>query len=91
MIHHAFAGINEQEGSRGTGSTRDHIFEEFLVTWSIDDGVGTFLSAEENTRGIDGDVLLLFFEESIEQERIFKVHAFGGTVATYLFDFSIRQ
>jgi hypothetical protein len=39
--------------------------------------------------GVDGDVLLLLFEEGVEEEGVFKVHALGLGGGLDLGDFSI--
>ena len=57
----------------------------------VDDRVGALLRAEEDARGIDGDVLFLLFDQGVEEEGVFELHAFDGTVLTNLLDLAVRQ
>jgi len=91
LVHHAFLGVDEQKGGGGAGGAGHHVLEELLVARGIDDRVSALLRAEEDARGIDGDILFLLFNERVEKESIFKLHAFDGTVLTNLLDLAVGQ
>ena len=90
LVHDAFLGVDEQEGGGGAGGAGHHVLEELLMARGVDDRVGALLRAEEDARGIDGDVLLLLFDQGVEEEGVFELHAFDGTVLTNLLDFAVR-
>ena len=91
LVHDAFLGVNEEQGSGSRSGAGHHVLQELLVAGGVDDRVGTLLGAEEDARGINRDILLLFLDQGVEQKSIFELHAFGGTVLTDLFDLTVRQ
>jgi hypothetical protein len=46
---------------------------------SVDDNVLAVLPGEEGAGGVDGDTLLLLFEEGVEQERILELFTLAAT------------
>jgi hypothetical protein len=85
----AFICSDEKDGGIGAGGTGDHVLEELFMTWRVDDDVGASVRSELDLGGVDGDVLLLLFEEGVEEEGVFKVHALGLGGGLDLGDFSI--
>ena len=57
----------------------------------VDDRVGALLRAEEDARGIDGDVLLLLFDQGVEEEGVFELHAFDRAVLADLLHLAVGQ
>ena len=62
LFLHAFIGGDHKHGRVRVRRAGDHVFQKFLVTGRIDNHVIPFRGFERNLSGIDGDVLLLFFE-----------------------------
>ena len=62
LFLHAFIGGDHKHGRVRIRRAGDHVFQKFLVTGRIDNHVIPFRGFERNLSGIDGDVLLLFFE-----------------------------
>ena len=57
----------------------------------VDDRIATPRRSKWNLGRVDGDVLLLFLEQRVEQKGKFKFHPLGGTGLSYLLDFALRQ
>ena len=91
LVHDAFFGVDEEEGGGGAGGTGHHVLEELLVARGVDDRVGALLRAEEDARGVDGDVLFLLFDQGVEKEGVFEFHAFGRAVLADLVHLAVRQ
>ena len=91
LVHDAFLGIDEQEGGGGAGGAGHHVLEELLVARGVDDRVGTLLRAEEDARGVDGDVLFLLFDQGVEEEGVFELHAFDRAVLADLLHLAVGQ
>src|SRR5205085_10008440 len=62
-----------------------------LVTGCIDNHVIPLRRFERNLCRVDGDVLLLFFEQGIKKKGKLELHVFRGAGALHLFKFSFRQ
>ena len=91
LVHDAFLGVDEQERGGGAGGAGHHVLEELLVARGVDDRVGALLRAEEDARGVDGDVLFLLFDQGVEKEGVFEFHAFGRAVLADLVHLAVGQ
>ena len=72
LLLHTLLCIDDKHGCIGIRCTGNHIFEEFLMPWCIDDDVFTLSRRELDLRRVDGNALLLLFLEGIQQIRILK-------------------
>src|SRR6266480_4723417 len=91
LFARAFVGRNHHYGRVRAGSAGNHILEEFLVPWRIDDDVVPGPGAKVNLGGIDRDVLLLFFRERIKDKGILELPSLRFTTRLERFDFPFRQ
>ena len=91
LVHDAFLGVDEQECGGGAGGAGHHVLEELLVARGVDDRVGALLRAEEDARRVDGDVLFLLFDQGVEEERVFELHAFDRAVLADLLHLAVGQ
>ena len=91
LLLQAFPRIEQHDRRIRTGRAGDHVLEKFLVAGRIDDDVTPPLRAELNLRGVDGDVLLLLFQQRIEQKGVFKFHALGVARLLNLLNLPVRQ
>ncbi len=91
LLADAFVGGDEQHRGIRAGGAGDHVLEEFLVSRRIDDDVGADGGLELNLRGVDGNVLLLLLEQSVQQEGEFEFHPLFPACLPDLFDLAIGQ
>ena len=91
LFAHAFIGGDQQHRAIRAGRAADHILEKFLVTRRVDNDVGPLLRLELDLRGVDGDVLRLLLQKSIQKERILELHPFLATSRLDLLDFPLGQ
>src|SRR2546423_11039615 len=70
LLLHAFFRIHQEQRRIGVGSARDHVLDELLVTWLVDDQVFTIAAAKSNLSDVDGDALELLFFEGVQEERV---------------------
>ena len=87
----ALVGCDQKHGGVSAGRTGDHVFKKLLMTWGIDDHIGTLVGAKLDLRRINCDVLLLLLKQRIKKERVFKLHPFGFTCLANLIDLPFRQ
>ena len=57
----------------------------------VDDGVARSRRSKRNLGRVDCDILLLLFDQCIEQESEFKLHPLGRTGLFYIFDFALGK
>ena len=91
LVHDAFLGVDEQQRGGGAGGAGHHVLEELLVAGGVDDRVGALLRAEEDARRVDGDVLFLLFDQGVEEEGVFELHAFDRAVLADLLHLAVGQ
>src|SRR4029453_14985764 len=91
LLTHAFVSSDHQDRSVGTRRSRDHIFQKLFVTRRINDGVATSRRPKRDLSRVDRDVLLLLFEQRIEQESKFELHPFTRAGLLYFIDFSLGK
>ena len=75
LFLHAIHRIDHQHRGGGGGRAGDHVLQELLVTGRIDDEIGTRCRVETDLRRVDGDALVAFGLEGIQQEGPFERHA----------------
>ncbi len=81
LFHHAVAGVDEDDGEVGGGSSRDHVARVLHVARCIGDDELAFGRGKIAVRHIDGDALLAFGTQSIGQQTEvsrFKALLFAG-------------
>ena len=61
------------------------------MTGCINDDVFSFRGMKEDLRGIDGDALLLFFLQGVQQERELKTFSLLVTNVFYKLEFAFRE
>ena len=91
LFLNAFIGGDEEDSGVCACGAGDHVFEELFMAWGVDDDVGAAVGSELNLGGVDGDVLLLFLEEGVEEEGVFEVHALGFGCGLDLRDFPVGK
>ena len=79
---HAFAGIGQQNGQVGGGTTGNHVAGILLVTRCISNDKLPFGRGEIAVSHINGDPLFTFGFQSVEQQRVIDLltgmsHAFA--------------
>ena len=77
-------GVDDKDGSIGLGGTGDHVLDEVLVSWGINDGADELWSFELPEGDIDGDTTFTFSLEVIKNEGVLE-----GTLTelvSFLFD-----
>ena len=68
LLHHAVAGVDEDDGEVGCGGPGDHVARVLHVARCIGDDELAFGRREIAVRHIDGDALLAFGAQSIGQQ-----------------------
>src|SRR5258707_280699 len=72
LLTPTLCSIDHQKGRLGLGDTGDGVLQELLMAWRIDDDVAALAGTEEDLRRIDGDALVAFGLEGIQQEGPFE-------------------
>ncbi len=75
LVAHAFERIDDQHRAIGLRGAGNHIAQEFGVAGRIDQHHVARTGAETDLRGVDGDALVAFGLQCVEQERPFERHA----------------
>ena len=91
LFTHPFVRADHKDRGIRSGCTCDHVLQKFLMPRRVDNGVTAPRRSKRNLCGVDGDVLLLLFEQCIEQEGEFKRHPFSSAGFFHLLDFSFRE
>jgi hypothetical protein len=87
LLTHAFVSSDHQDRGVRTRRSGDHIFQKLFMTWCVNDGVATSRRPKRDLSRVDRNVLLLLFEQRIEQERKFKFHPLSRAGLLYFIDF----
>ena len=82
ILLNSLLGIDDQEGSLGTGGASDHVLQELDVPWRIDDDVVALGRLEEDPCCVDRDALRLLVLQRVEKEGVFE--RLGGALAKRL-------
>ena len=72
LYGHAVARINQQDGEVAVARARCHVAGELFVSWRVGDDVLARRRGEVSIRNIDGDALLAFAAQSVDEERQIK-------------------
>ena len=91
LFPRAFVRRDDDKRGISAGGAGDHVLEEFLMAWRIDDHVVPRRRPKLNLGRIDGDVLLLFFRQRIEDKRVFELPALRLTARAERFDLPFRK
>src|SRR5215467_10698351 len=91
LLLHALQGIDQQQCAFCPCCSGDHILEELLVPWCIDDDIVPALPAEKRSCRINSNALLLLFKKGIKKERVFEFLPLLPTDSLDLFKLAIRQ
>src|SRR3989442_876000 len=75
LLLHALVGVDHQERCLGARRAGDHVLQELLVARRVNDDVVAALPLEERAGGVDRDALLLFLQESVEEESVLELLA----------------
>ncbi len=75
LVAHAFQRVDDQDRTVGLRGAGDHVAEEFGVAGRIDQHHVARAGAEADLRGVDGDALVAFGLQRVEEKRPFERHA----------------
>ncbi len=72
LCHHAVTGIDHNNGEVTVGGTRGHVASVLLMPRGVGDDEFAFVGGEVAIGNIDGDALLAFTLQTINQQRQIK-------------------
>src|SRR5690606_33849879 len=75
---HALAGVDQNHRNVGGGGAGDHVAGVLLVSRGVGDDELAFLGGEEAVGHVDGDALLAFGGQAIDQQGEVQVIALGA-------------
>ena len=91
LFAHAFVGADHQDGGVGARRAGDHVLQEFLVSRRVDDDVFASRRSKRNLGRVDRDVLILLFEQRVEQKSEFKFHSLRRARFLHHLDLAFRE
>ena len=91
LFAHPLGGIDDQHRRIGLGGAGDHVAQELGVARRIDQDEIARRRAEADLAGVDGDPLVAFGLQRIEQERQLERHAAPRADRLELLELAVRQ